>query len=129
MTTAETQRVTRRDLETRLIEKAWKDPVFRKDVVNDPKGMLEKYAGQKLPEQVRIFVHEEDASTLHFSIPPAPSNLNELSDEELERVAGGTDLVVTLTALVATVATGVVGGGIAVGTYFGVREGQKAGLW
>ena len=33
---------TRRALETRLIEKAWKDPEFRKEVVRDPKGMLEK---------------------------------------------------------------------------------------
>ena len=88
--------VTRRELETRLVEKAWKDPAFRKDIVKDPKGMLEKHMGQKLPEQVRIFVHEEDANTLHFSIPSPPSNLIELSDEDLERVAGGTDVVGTL---------------------------------
>src|SRR6516225_5485637 len=93
---ATAQSVTRRDLETQLIEKAWKDPVFRKEVVRDPKGMFEKYVGQKLPDKVNIIVHEEDANTLHFSIPRAPSNLNELSDEELEKVAGGTDVMATL---------------------------------
>src|SRR5215471_9272320 len=102
MEAVQTQAVTRREMETRLIEKAWKDPVFRKDIVKDPKGMLEKHTGQKLPEQLRIFVHEEDANTLHFSIPPAPSNLNELSDEDLEKVAGGTDIVITaVTTLIA----------------------------
>src|SRR3974390_2385628 len=99
MDTVQTQTVTRRDLETRLVEKAWKDPVFRKDIVNDFKGMIEKQTGQKLPEQLRIFVYEEDANTLHFSIPPAPSNLNELSDEELDTVAGGTDIVISPIAI------------------------------
>jgi len=103
MDVVQTQALTRRDLETRLIEKAWRDPVFRKDIVKDPKGMLEKHTGQKLPGQLRIYVHEEDANTLHFSIPSPPSNLNELSDEDLERVAGGTDLVV-FTATIASLA-------------------------
>jgi len=103
MDAVQTQALTRRDLETRLIEKAWRDPVFRKDIVKDPKGMLEKHTGQKLPGQLRIYVHEEDANTLHFSIPSPPSNLNELADEDLERVAGGTDLVV-FTATIASLA-------------------------
>ncbi|HEX8896351.1 MAG TPA: NHLP leader peptide family RiPP precursor [Terriglobales bacterium] len=109
----ETQAVTRRDLETALIEKCWKDPEFKKQVISDPKGMLERHNGQKLPAQIKIFIHEEDANTLHFSIPPAPSNLAELSDDDLERVAGGTDAVVTafivsLTAVTAGIASGVV---------------------
>ena len=94
----------RSDMQTRLIEKAWKDPEFRKEVIADPKGLLERTLGQKLPEQVRIFVHEEDAFTLHLSIPPVPANVAELSDEELEKVAGGTDIVV-VTAVVVAIAT------------------------
>jgi len=91
-------------LETKLIEKAWKDPEFRREIVKDPKRMLEKQTGQKLPDAIKIYVHEEDASTLHFSIPPAPSNLNELSDEDLGKVAGGTDIAATVafTALIVT---------------------------
>jgi hypothetical protein len=100
----EVQATTRRDLETALIEKCWKDPEFKKAVLSDPKGMLERHTGQKLPELIKILIHEEDANTLHFSIPPAPSNLTELSDDELERVAGGTDVIVTLATITATAA-------------------------
>jgi len=48
--------------------------------VSDPKGMFEKYLGQRLPEDLHIIIHEGDASTLHLSIPQAPPNLTELSD-------------------------------------------------
>jgi hypothetical protein len=91
--------ISRRELETALIEKCWKDPEFKKAVVSDPKAMLERQTGQKLPPQVKIYVHEEDANTLHLSIPPAPSNLAELSDEDLEKVAGGTDVIITAAAV------------------------------
>jgi hypothetical protein len=101
--------VTRRDLETRLVEKAWKDPEFRREVVSDPKGMFEKYLGQKLPAQLNIIVHEEDASTVHLSIPPAPSNLSELSDTELEQVSGGSEVAFSLTMLAAVTAATAVG--------------------
>jgi hypothetical protein len=84
----ETQTPSRRDLETALIEKCWKDPEFKREVVKDPKGMLECHTGQKLPSDVKIFVNEKDANTFHFSIPPAPDELAELSEEQLERVAG-----------------------------------------
>ena len=111
----QTQASPHRDLETALIEKCWKDPEFKKEVVKDPKGMLERHLGKKLPTDLKIFVHEEDANTLHFSLPPAPANLAELSDEELENVAGGTELILVApialsvaTAVAGTIASGVV---------------------
>jgi hypothetical protein len=106
--------LTKRDVETALIEKCWKDPEFKKQVVTDPKGMLERHIGQKLPANLKIFIHEEDANTLHFSLPPAPSNTMELSDEDLEKVAGGTELIVIATVAWAavTVASAVVSGGV-----------------
>ncbi|WP_058186955.1 NHLP leader peptide family RiPP precursor [Terracidiphilus gabretensis] len=93
----ETPTTNRRDLETKLIEKCWKDPEFMKLVVSDPKGMLEQHIGQKLPAGLKIVVNQEDANTLHFTIPLPPTNLNELSDEELEKVAGGSDLIAIFT--------------------------------
>ena len=115
METMETKAPTRRDMETALIEKCWKDPEFKRQVVSDPKGMLERHTGQKLPTSVRIFIHEEDANTLHLSIPLPPSNLAELSDADLEKVAGGTDLVLTLAVSLPLIGI-TVGAGAAAGT-------------
>lgn len=86
--------IIRRDLENALIQKCWKDQDFRQQVINDPKGMLERHLGQKLPPQLQIVVHEEDSNALHFTRPPAPQNLAELSDDDLEKVAGGTDVII-----------------------------------
>jgi|SRR5215469_15050457 len=120
----ETQAVTRRDLETALIEKCWKDPEFKKAVVGDPKGMLERHTGQKLPAQVKIFIHEEDANTLHFSIPPAPTNLTDLSDADLEKVAGGTEVLISATTVAITAAAITAGGGFL--TYAITEEAAKS---
>jgi hypothetical protein len=83
-------------METALIEKCWKDPSLRREWSGDPKSMLERHTDRDLPEQIRIFVHEEDANTLHLAIPVAPANLSELSDEDLAKVAGGTDVALTM---------------------------------
>jgi hypothetical protein len=109
----ETPTTDRRAIETQLIEKCWKDPEFKKRVVSDPKGMLEQHTGQKLPAGLKIVVHEEDANTLYFTIPPAPANLNELSDEELEKVAGGTDISMLMSLTVAIVGVTLSAGGAA----------------
>jgi hypothetical protein len=78
-------------MEAALIRKCSEDPDFRAKVLENPKGMLEEALGQKLPENVSIFVHQEDLRTLHFSIPPLRSDLEkELTDEQLEQIAGGT---------------------------------------
>jgi hypothetical protein len=58
-------------------------------VVSDPEGMLERHTGQKLPPDLKIFIYEEDANTLHFSIPPVPAKLAKLSEEHLEPVRVG----------------------------------------
>jgi hypothetical protein len=79
-------------MEAALIRKCSEEPEFRAKILADPKGMLEEALGQKLPQTVSVFVHEEDMHNIHFSIPPTHEILQkELSDEQLEQVAGGTD--------------------------------------
>jgi hypothetical protein len=106
--------MTKRDLEVALIEKCWKDPEFKKQVLADPKGMLERHIGKKLPGDLKIFVHEENAEALHFSLPPTPTNATELSDEDLEKVAGGTEILLALPIVFSAALTvsGVVGGAV-----------------
>jgi hypothetical protein len=108
-------RLGRHQVETLIIERIWKDPAFKKEFLADPKGSIEKYSGQKFPAEVKIVVHEEDGKTMHLSIPPAPANLNELSDEDLERVAGGTDAITTvIVGIITAAATSIVTAGASI---------------
>jgi hypothetical protein len=111
----EKQAGTRRDLETALIEKCWKDPEFKKAVVSDPKGMIERHTGKQLPPQLKIFIHEDDSNTLHLTIPPAPTNVTELSDADLEKVAGGTEVVISMVSVLVT--TAAISAGVGVLTF------------
>ena len=79
----------RRELQSLLIQRAWKDAEFRSRIVLDPKGTFENYLGRSLPDELRIFVHEEDSNTILFSIPARPTDLEALSEEQLERISGG----------------------------------------
>ena len=119
----ETQSPTKRDLETALIEKCWKDPEFKKAVVRDPRGMLEQRAGRKLPPNLKIFIYEEDANTLHLTIPPTPSSLTKLSEDDLEKVAGGTEIGIA-TGIILTVASAAVVTAVGTGIAGGVTKGQ-----
>src|SRR5437764_1009464 len=101
--------LTRDGLQRALVTKCWKDPDFKKQVISNPKAMLETYLGQKLPGEIRIFIHEETPDALHLHIPPAPSNIAELSDEGLERVAGGTEIASFVFGVVTLAATLTVG--------------------
>ena len=108
--------MTRKDIEAKIVALAWQDDEFRRKFIADPKGQFEERLGTKLPDSLRMTAHEETENSLHFVIPKKPaSGLDELSDEELEKVAGGTDVAVTFIVTVSVlaglaIATGVVAG-------------------
>ena len=111
------QQISRRDLEALIVQRAWKDDAFRTDFLDDPKATIEKYSGQKIPDQFKVIALAEDDKTIHFVIPAKPTNADELSDVDLERVAGGIDIIFTpFIVLGAFVAASAVVGGAAAGT-------------
>ena len=62
------------------------DKAFRSSLMDDPKATLEEFLETSLPEGTEIVVVEDSASKTHVVIP----KLNdELTDEQLEAVAGG----------------------------------------
>ena len=82
----------RQEMERRLIEKSVEDDVFRQRLIEDPKGAVEQELGTRLPEEVRVVAVEKTADTIYLVLPStsmAGAEGGELSDRELESVAGG----------------------------------------
>jgi hypothetical protein len=84
-------RVTaRKRLEAQLIDRAMKDELFREELVRDPKGVFARELGITVPEHINVEVVEERPTTVYLVLPPTPASAGaELSDQELEAVAGG----------------------------------------
>ena len=82
----------RQQLEQKLIEKAMKDETFRKLLIENPGAAIEAETGMKIPETLKIKVLEEDPQTVYLVLPSIPGQQAEmeLSEAELEAVAGGT---------------------------------------
>ncbi len=71
-----------------LIAKAWADEEFKAKLKADPKAAMAE-VGMDLAEGVDIEVVESTPEKAYLVIPPKPEAVGELSDEDLEKVAGG----------------------------------------
>ena len=69
-----------------LVARAWSDETFKARLLAAPAPALAEQ-GIELPSGVEVRVHENTATLVHLTLPPAPSD--ELSDEQLDAVAGG----------------------------------------
>jgi hypothetical protein len=75
-----------------IVQKAWEDTTFKKELVANPVATIEKFTGKKvnLPEGKTIVVRDQtDESVVYINIPAAPEVDAELNEEQLEAVAGG----------------------------------------
>ena len=77
--------------ERSLIQRSLEDEDFRQRLLDDPKGTLEQELGGRLPEGVEVSAVEETADTIYLVLPSASplGEGDEISDEELDAVAGG----------------------------------------
>jgi hypothetical protein len=81
---------TRRDLEARIIARAWEDGRYAEELRTNPKAVLERELGRALPDGVEVTVLEETPTSLYLVVPPKPRRAgDEMTDEELDRAAGG----------------------------------------
>jgi hypothetical protein len=81
----------RAEVERRLIERSLQDDAFRQRLLEDPRAAVEEELGIQLPAEVQIRVVEETADTIYLALPNASpaGEGGELSDRELDAVAGG----------------------------------------
>ncbi|KAA9108437.1 NHLP leader peptide family RiPP precursor [Microbacterium rhizomatis] len=69
----------------KIIAQAWEDDAFKAKLIADPTATLAE-AGVTAPEGARFEVVEDTAEVVHLVLPARPS---ELSDDQLDAVAGG----------------------------------------
>ena len=90
-----------------IAEKAWKDEAFHKDVLANPNKVYEQFMGTPVPPGMTIKVLEDTPTTVHFVLPAKPANAGELSDAELEDVAGGVTPTVIAVSAAGTFVSGI----------------------
>jgi hypothetical protein len=80
---------TRGQLWDKIVEQAQKNPKYHEQLMKDPRGLMEKQLGTTIPANIRIQVLEESADTYYIVLPAQAAEGAELSDADLEKVAGG----------------------------------------
>jgi hypothetical protein len=76
-------------IEAKIIARAWKDAKFKEQLLSDPKSVLGSYIGKSIPDDVEIKVVEESSKILYLVLPVEPTNESELTEAQLEAIAGG----------------------------------------
>jgi len=112
-------RSTRADFEAALIVRAMRDVDFKKQLIENPKAAYEAQLASvreaaKLPENLTVKTFEEKGNVLYFRLPQPPVQGGELSEEELEEVAGG--VVAVGVAVASTVVVGAVAAAVLLAT-------------
>ncbi|MBW4509344.1 MAG: NHLP leader peptide family RiPP precursor [Scytonematopsis contorta HA4267-MV1] len=86
------QAKTREDIASTIIARSLEDGAYRQELLNNPaavKEEIEKAMGQTLPNNFQVRVVEETSNMVYLVLPPAINSDEQLSEEQLEAVAGG----------------------------------------
>ncbi len=73
-----------------VLSRSATDKAFRQRLLTDPHSAIAEATGQVVPKNFRVAFVENTADAT-VVLPPAVSETAELSDHELETVAGGTE--------------------------------------
>lgn len=73
---------------SQLMGRAMQDEAFKQQLLSNTKAVLEKELGEKMPENLELKILEQTDNT-RYIVLPMNAESEELSDEELESVAGG----------------------------------------
>jgi hypothetical protein len=95
-----TEGLTRHDLEAKIVKHCWQDEGFQKEFTADPGAAFVKYLAVPAASLPRVVVHEETPGSWHIVLPAKPANAGELSEGDLEKVAGGISPTYLVTAAI-----------------------------
>ena len=81
------QKMSRGEVQDLLIKFAAENPQYRQELLRNPKGLIERQFNTSLGS-VKVKAIADTADTVHVAVPYIAAS-GELSDADLERVAGG----------------------------------------
>ncbi|MGK0186550.1 MAG: hypothetical protein ACI9R3_002333 [Verrucomicrobiales bacterium] len=84
-----TKDLTRCEIEEIVINNASRFAEYRRMLVKDPKRTLEMQMNNRLPDNVSVELLEETPTRFFVRLPYNLENGAELSDDDLEDIAGG----------------------------------------
>lgn len=82
----------RAEVERRIVQRSLEDEDFRRRLLDDPRGTIERELGTPLPEGVEVRAVQETTDTVFLVLPnrlAVAGTGGGLSDQDLESVAGG----------------------------------------
>lgn len=98
-----------------IITKCWEDESFKNELIASPKETIERFTGNpvNVPEGVELVAVDQTNETNVYINIHAPANVDDLqlSDEQLELVAGGEFAALGISLAI----VGLFGAGIAIG--------------
>ena len=84
------QAIERDNVQAQIVAKALNDGNFKRSLLSNPRAVIGREMGFELPADLKIHVVEETPNALYVVLPhSAGAAGSELSDAELEAVAGG----------------------------------------
>lgn len=107
------------EMETRIISKAMEDKAFKHELMSNPKAVIARESGQEWPDNVDIEVLEQTPAKLYLVLPlnleALASAGGELSEQQLEAVAGGATPTVAATPWTPAIGGALGGAGAVIG--------------
>ena len=79
---------------SKIIAKAWVDEEFKAKLLADPVTVLAEN-GLEIPQGMTSRFVEKKENEILLPLPPRPRDTAELSDQDLEKMAGGLGLTMT----------------------------------
>lgn len=91
----------RKELENKIVIKAWKDPEFKKNLLKNPQETIEDFIREvydrdiSIPSDTKFQILEPEQNTIVIVLPPSPSEMRKTSEFELETIAAGKGAILT----------------------------------